>query len=69
MGTIRGIDISFQNDKNSYSGFGGNRDRFDSKMPPAKPIYPWFRSEAAENLDESEDGKNKNRFFNIIIQQ
>jgi hypothetical protein len=49
MGTICGIDISFQNDKNSYSGFGGNRDRFGSKMPPPKPIYPWFRSEAAEN--------------------
>jgi hypothetical protein len=40
MGTIRGIDISFQNDKNSNSGFGGNRDRFDSKMPPAKTNIP-----------------------------
>ena len=27
------------------------------------------RGDAAENSDESEDGKNKNRFFNIIIQQ
>jgi hypothetical protein len=27
------------------------------------------RWDAAENSDESEDSKNKNRFFNIIIQQ
>ena len=69
MGTIRGIDISFKTIRIPIAASVETETDLTQKCHPPKPIYPWFRSEAAENPDESEDDKNKNRFFNIIIQQ
>ena len=44
----------------SNYGFDGNRSKL---VLTSKPTL--VRWDADENSDESEDGKNKNRFFNI----